>query len=147
MRARRLLSPKYIVMAMSPRKEQNDWDNMIETLALKVNSNTWLVHRGRFLSTQFLLDVGPVSYLIKIHQGQIISVTHGPFVMPRWVFALRAEAETWAEFWQPHPKPGFHDLMAMLKFRTLKIEGDQYPFMCNLQYLKDVLASLRGSSV
>jgi hypothetical protein len=120
---------------------------MIETLTEKVNSDAWLVHRGRFLSTQFLLEVGANAYLIRIHEGRIESVRQGPFVMPRWSFALRGSLEAWNEFWQPVPKPGFHDVMAMLKFRTLKIEGDQYPFMCNLQYLKDVLATLRGSQV
>jgi hypothetical protein len=118
---------------------------MIETLPAKVNCDAWLVHRGRFLSIQFLLDVGTTSYLVQVHEGQIKSVRKGPFVMPRWTFALRASSETWTEFWQVQPKPGFHDLMAMLKFRTLKIEGDQYPFICHLQYLKDVLATLRGS--
>jgi hypothetical protein len=119
---------------------------MIDSLLRTVNSDAWLVHRGRFLSTQFLLEIGATSYLIRIHEGRIESVRRGPFVMPRWSFALRASSETWTEFWQTHPKPGFHDLMAMLKFRTLKIEGDQYPFMCNLQYIKDVLGSLRGSA-
>jgi hypothetical protein len=85
--------------------------------------------------------------LIRVHEGRIESVRQGPFVMPRWTFALRASTEAWSEFWQPQPKPGFHDLMAMLKFRTLKIEGDQYPLMCNLQYLKDVLVTLRGGQV
>jgi hypothetical protein len=117
---------------------------MIETLPLRVNSNTWLVRRGRFLSVQFLLEIGSTGYLIRIHEGRIESVTQGPFVMPRWSFALRAAAESWDEFWQPLPKPGFHDVMAMIKFRALKIEGDQFAFMCHLQYFKDVLASLRG---
>lgn len=44
------------------------------------------------------------------------------------------------------PSRGFHDLMAMLKFRTLRIEGDQHPFMANLLYFKDVLASVRRSA-
>jgi hypothetical protein len=118
---------------------------MIETLPDLINNDTWLVHRGRFLSTRFLLEVGAVPYLVIIHQGRVESVARGPFVMPRWTFALRANADTWEEFWKPRPKPGYHDLMAMLKFRTLKIEGDQYPFICNLQYFKDVLASFRGS--
>ena len=60
--------------------------------------------------------------------------------------ALRASADAWNEFWEPQPKPGFHDLMAMVKSRTLRIEGDQHPFMANLLYFKDVLASLRRSA-
>ncbi len=115
-------------------------------LPQRVNGNAWLVHRGRYLDTVFLVEVAPASFLVRIHAGRIESVQTGPFVMPRWTFALRATAETWDKFWQPNPPPGFHDLIAMLKFRTLKIEGDQYPFMCNLLYFKEVMASLRRNA-
>ena len=42
------------------------------------------------------------------------------------------------------PPPGFHDLIAMLKMRALRIEGDQHPFMANLRYFKDLLALPRA---
>jgi hypothetical protein len=119
---------------------------MLENLAQRVNSNAWLVHRGRYLSTVFLVEAAPEISLVRIHAGRIESVQNGPLVMPRWTFALRATADTWSRFWQPNPQPGFHDLIAMLKFRTLKIEGDQYPFMSNLLYFKEVMASLRMSA-
>ena len=45
---------------------------------------------------------------------------------------------------QPVPPPGFHDLIAMLKVRALRIEGDQHPFMANLRYFKDLLALPRA---
>ena len=44
------------------------------------------------------------------------------------------------------PPPGFHDLIAMLKVRALRIEGDQHPFMANLRYFKDLLALPRARS-
>lgn len=119
---------------------------MIETLPQRVDADPWLVHRGRFLNTSFLLEVGSQAWLVQVKEGRIAEVRKGPLVMPRWSFALRAAAGSWAEFWQPQPRAGFHDLMAMVKFRTLKVEGDQYPFVCNLQYIKDVLATLRGAS-
>lgn len=119
---------------------------MIDSLADKVNANRHLVHRGRFLSTNFLLEVGPKAYLVRIHAGRVESVKAGPFVMPRWAFAFRASTESWNSFWAPHPEPGFHDVMAMIKFGTLRIEGDQHPFMANLLYFKELLASLRRSA-
>ena len=118
---------------------------MINTLPDRVNSDHWLVHRGRFVDTRFLIEVGAAAFLVCIHAGRVESVQTGPFVMPRWTFALRATEDTWNAFWEPKPKPGFHDLMAMVKFRTLKIEGDQHAFISNLMYFKDVLASLRRS--
>jgi len=61
-------------------------------------------------------------------------------------FALRASREAWTEFWQRIPKPGFHDLIALTKFRHLKVEGDIKTFMSHLRYFKDVLASLRNKA-
>lgn len=119
---------------------------MIESLADRVNADAWLLHRGRFLTTQFLLEVGADQYLIRIAGGRIEAIVKGPFVMPRWTFALRAPADAWAKFWSAAPRPGFHDLMALVKSRTLRIEGDQYPLICNLQYFKDVLVKLRGKA-
>lgn len=95
------------------------------------------------MNTVFLVCVGERSYLVRIEQGRLSSVRRGPFVMGDWSFALRASPEAWAEFRMPVPRPGFHDIMAMLKFRHLVIEGDLYPLMSNLLYFKEVLAMLR----
>ena len=55
---------------------------MIETLQQRVNDDQGLVRRGRYLTTQFLLEVGSTPWLIAIFEGRIVSVTQGPFVMP-----------------------------------------------------------------
>lgn len=113
---------------------------MISQLASKVNSDHVLVRRGRFLTTTFLLD-GTTSWLIGISEGRIVSVVRGPFVMPSWSFALRASEDEWQTFWSADPRPGFHDLMALIKRRTLKAEGNLQIFMANLQYFKEVLCN------
>lgn len=100
---------------------------------------------GRGLSTRFLLDAGAQSWLIDIYDGRVVTVTPGPFVMPSWVFALRAPAGEWQQFWQPRPAPGHHDLFALLKRRVLRIEGDLQPLMSHLFYFKALLASLRAA--
>lgn len=119
---------------------------MLENLQQRVNADAWLVHRGRYVNTTFLFEAGADAWLIAIAEGRVESLKRGPFVMPRWTFALRAAVETWNTFWLPTPPPGYHDLFALLKFRRLTIDGDQYPFMCNLRYFKDVIASLRPSA-
>jgi hypothetical protein len=105
------------------------------------------VWRGRHVSTSFLLQVDQAEYVIQILDGRIASVKKGPFPISDWVFALRASETAWAEFLLPIPKPGFHDVMAMLKLKQLKMEGDLYPLMSHLLYFKDVLASVRGCEV
>ncbi|MCY1204406.1 hypothetical protein D9M72_159320 [compost metagenome] len=118
-------------------------DFILHGLADTVNERERLVWRGRHLNTVFLLESGDTAHLIEVSGGRIGQVRRGPFVMPRWDFALRAQAEDWARFWTPRPPPGFHDLMALIKFRRLRAEGDLYPFMSNLLYFKEVLACPR----
>ncbi|MBI5133045.1 MAG: hypothetical protein HZA66_26700 [Rhodopseudomonas palustris] len=118
---------------------------MIEQLSDRVNADAGLVRRGRFLSTTYLLEVGTTPWLISIVDGRVAAVTRGPFVMPSWAFALRAPEDEWAKFWEAHPLPGSHDLMAMIKRRVLKAEGDLQVFMANLRYFKESLAKLRAT--
>ena len=61
------------------------------------------------------------------------------------VFALRASEEEWAKFWSSRPPPGSHDLMALIKRRVLKAEGNLQVFMANLRYFKEALAKLRAA--
>ncbi len=116
---------------------------MIERLFDLVNADAALVRRGRFLTTDFLLEVGDESYLISVQDGRIASVTRGPAAARPWRFAIRASAEAWREFWQPVPRPGYHDLFALTRFGHARIEGDLRPLMANLRYIKDVLAAPR----
>jgi hypothetical protein len=118
----------------------------IEELADLANADAWLMHRGRYLDTTFLLEVGADSYLVRIHRGRVEAIERGPFVMPRWTFALRASSQAWETFWQPLPPPGCHDLIAMIKTRALTLEGDQHPFMANLRYFKELLALPRDAA-
>jgi len=116
---------------------------MIEALQQQVNSDEGLVRRGRYLTTVFLLEVGQTGYLISIFEGRVVAVTKGPFVMPSSAFALRASEEEWGKFWSQRPPPGSNDLMALIKRRVLKVEGDLSVFMANLRYFKEALAKLR----
>ena len=117
---------------------------MIEALKARVNEDQALVRRGRFLTTTFLIEVGPNAWLIQIFEGRVVSVARGPFVMPSSSFALRAAEEEWQKFWSSRPPPGSNDLMALIKRRALKAEGNVQIFMANLRYFKEALAKLRS---
>lgn len=103
-----------------------------------------LVHRGRYLTTTFLLEVGDEQCLIDIEHGRVAGVRGGPMVMPSWTFAVRADRSEWEKYWSPLPPPGTHDLMALLKRGKLRFEGDLAPLMGNLLYIKELLALPRG---
>jgi hypothetical protein len=116
---------------------------MIEALKERVNADAGLVRRGRYLTTTFLLEVGETAFLISIFEGRIAAVTRGPFVMPSSAFALRAPAAEWEKFWSERPPPGSNDLLALIRRRVLKAEGDLQIFMAHLRYFKEALAKLR----
>jgi len=116
----------------------------IERLPELANGDAWLTHRGRFLDTNLMLEVGHDQYLIHIREGRVQSVDSGPFVMVSWTFALRASEDDWRTFCRASPPPGFHDLVAMLKFKRLTLDGDPYPFMTHIRYFRDLLGCLRA---
>jgi hypothetical protein len=117
----------------------------MDRLKERVNKDTALTRRGRFLTTTFLIEVGSAQWLVSIVEGKIASVTQGPFVMPSWSFALRASQEEWQNFWSANPRPGSNDLMALIKRRVLTAEGNLQVFMANLRYFKESLEKLRPS--
>jgi hypothetical protein len=118
----------------------------IESLPALANAEAELLRRGRFLDVTFLLEMGASQYLVRIHRGRIEAFEPGPHVQPRWTFALRASQQAWDAFWERLPPPGSHDLIAMLKTGTLRLDGDQHPFMANLRYFKELLALPRTAS-
>ena len=116
---------------------------MIDKIASLVNADAKLIRRGRFVDTTFMIAVDDAYTLIRIQEGRITKVTPGPFITPDYSFALRASRAVWEKFWQPLPPLGFTDVFALVKQELMRVEGDIHPFMANLLYFKDVLASLR----
>ena len=47
---------------------------MLDRLKEAVNADAWLVHRGRFVDTRFMLESGATQYLVVIHAGAVESV-------------------------------------------------------------------------
>ena len=120
---------------------------MVQLLKDKVNDDAALVRRGRFLTTTFMIEVGSAQWLVSIVGGRIVSIAQGPFVMPSWSFALRAPQDEWEKFWSANPGPGSNDLMALIRRRVLRAEGDLHVFMANLRYFKESLEKLRPPGV
>jgi hypothetical protein len=114
-----------------------------EGLANRVNGDTALVWHGRYLNVYFLVVDGDEPYWISIRDGRIVDVAAGDALLRPWRFKIRASRDAWRAFWQPMPRPGFHDIFAMCKAGHATVEGDLQPLMANLRYIKDVLATPR----
>jgi len=116
---------------------------MIEKLPELVNADERLVWRGRFLTVNFLIQMDDDAYLVSIQSGRIISVERGPFYMRSWRFSVRAPAESWEKLWEPMPRPGYTDILGVMKRGEAHIEGDLQPLIANLRYIKEILVTPR----
>ena len=105
-----------------------------------------LIRRGCFLDCDCLLGLMERPFHVSIRAGRITDFTLAPVLMRSWRFAYRATPEAWSQYWQPMPRPGWHDLLSLTKRGEAVLEGDLHPFMANLQYFKDVLALPRTAA-
>jgi hypothetical protein len=105
-----------------------------------------LIAQGRLVTTKVLIDASDQAAIVTIDGGRVTTVVDaGMLVTPSWTFALRTAADEWAQFWEPAPRPGHHDLFALLRRKQLRLEGDIYPFMSNVLYFKALLALPRAA--
>jgi len=99
-----------------------------------------LVARGRTLDCECLLGPADHPFHVSIRSGRIVDFVSAPVLMRSWRFSYRATPAAWLEYWKLEPRPGWHDLFALIKRKEAVLEGDLHPFMAHLQYFKDVLA-------
>lgn len=117
---------------------------MVERLPDLANGDAVLLRRGRYLSTDIMIEIGAQPYYIAIDHGRVGDLRRGPLVMKSWSFAVRGGEAAWRAFWQPVPPPNFHDIFALAKQGAFRIEGDYSPLMTNLFYFKGLLAAPRA---
>ena len=116
---------------------------MFKSLIEKNERRSQLSIMAQYLNTCFMISTVDDEFLVNIEKGNVTNVEEGPFVMPSYVFKLTASKDEWLKFLQSTPQPGSHDIIAMLRRKVLKFEGDLHPLMSHLLYFKLLLASLR----
>jgi hypothetical protein len=116
----------------------------LETLKARAAGDALLARFGQDFDCALLVGDGDTDWLIEIARGEVARVTKGPFIMPKTDLRLRAASETWSRFLAPVPPPGYHDLLAMRRYRRILIEGDIRLMSAYLFYLKRLFALLRA---
>lgn len=109
-------------------------------LPVLLDADAALVARGSRLNAVCLLGSKDHPFHVSFAAGRIVDIAPAPILMRSWSFSYRASPAAWVEFWKPTPRPGWHDLLALMKNGEAVLEGDLLPFMTHLQYFKDVLA-------
>jgi hypothetical protein len=118
----------------------------MEGLPELVNRDPSMRRWGRYLDADVLIEIGSRNWILNVHDGLIVRVRRGPFVMPSWTLALRAEPQAWAEFLKPDPPAGLHDLFALVRRGALRLEGDLRPFMTHIFWFKGAFERLRKAA-
>lgn len=95
------------------------------------------------LDMRLMLSSGDEDTLVIIREGAVTKTDSGPHVMASWDTRLAATPEAWKAFLAAVPRPGHHDIFALLRAGTIRFEGNLLPMMQNLLYIKRLLASLR----
>ena len=118
----------------------DDLVRMFSSIPARLEATPALVSRGRFLDCDCRLGLTDHPFFVSIRSGRIVEMTAQGALMRSWGFSFSASPAAWNEYWQPMPKPGWHDLLALTKRGEAVLEGDLHPFMTHLQYFKDLLA-------
>jgi len=118
--------------------------DLIERLPKLVNENPAMLRRGRYLTTDMMVEIGATPFHLAIAQGRIECLSRGPLLMRSWSFAIRGGDDAWRRFWAWRPMPDFHDIFALRKFGQFRIDGDFRPLMTNLLYFKALLEAPRA---
>ncbi len=116
---------------------------MIEELPALVNGNEALVRRGRWTDADLLLEVGDRGWIVSIRAGRVEIAPVEYRVTPH-DFAIRGTEDAWRAFWSPVPPPRRHDLSALVREGSMRLDGNLDLMMANFLYLKLMLETLRG---
>ena len=86
--------------------QRGDFDADLAALAERVDRDPALLRRGRYLNTICQLDIGADTVLLRIIDGRITEVRHGPFVTPSAdVRDLGRGRRSGAACWPPTRRP------------------------------------------
>jgi hypothetical protein len=116
----------------------------LETLKDRAAGDALLARFGLDLDCALLVGDGDTDWLVRIERGEVTRVSKGPFIMPKTDLRLRAASDVWRKFLEPVPPPGYHDLLALRRYRRIQIEGDIRLMSAYLFYLKRLFALLRA---
>ena len=117
---------------------------VIENLKNKVNKNTNLIKRGKWINLSFIFGVNEKEFIFKIVDGKINSISQKKVDTEFGIFKISSSLENWEKLWLKIPPRDFHDLFSILSKNIITLDGDLKPLMQNLQYFKDLIASNRA---
>ncbi len=118
----------------------------LASMQSRLNATPHLLRLGRLFSETVLLEVDGAEFYLSFRDGRLEQIAEGPSRKTPWRFGLRTDAQALAQFWQPLPKPGFHDIFGLVKIGRGRIDGDILCLVKNLRFFKEFMALARPQS-
>lgn len=112
----------------------------LDDMAAALERRPHLLRLGRLFNETILIEVDQDEFYLTFEKGRVVEIKEGPSKKLPWRFALRAKGDALREFWQPLPKPGFHDIFGLVKYGNGSIDGDILTLVKNLRYFKEFMA-------
>ena len=116
---------------------------LTDTWMVRINSNQDLLKRGKWVNLTFTFGIENTDYLFEIINGKVNSIKKRVLLTKSGVFRIHGQSLSWEKHWLKNPPRDYHDIFAMLAKKIIILEGDLTPFIQNLQYFKDLIASNR----
>ena len=112
-------------------------------MQLRLSQSPHLLRLGRLFSETVLLEVDGAEVYLTFRNGQLEEIAEGPSRKTPWRFAFRTDSGALAQFWQPIPRPGFHDIFGLVKIGRGRIDGDILALVKNLRFFKEFMGLAR----
>ena len=118
----------------------------LDLMQSRLDDSPHLLRLGRLFSETVLLEVDGAEFYLTFRDGHLIAIAEGPSRKTPWRFALRTDADALSQFWQPRPRPGFHDIFGLVKIGRGRIDGDILALVKNLRFFKEFMALARPAT-
>lgn len=107
-----------------------------------------LLHRMRFVSMRFEIRCSDERLHVEVDGGRVsASAVPAGAESPALEFVLEAPQSAWAEFSQPMPAPGYHDIVALIESGRARFIGEGLGFFRNLFLVKGIVSAVfRGDA-
>jgi len=112
----------------------------LEAMRGRLGECPHLARLGALFTETVLIEIGDEEFYLAFEKGKLGGIYPGPSRKLPWRFALRTDADALEAFWQPLPKPGFHDIFGLVKIERGRIDGDILCLVKNLRFFKEFMA-------
>lgn len=117
-----------------------EWMARFQKVINKDQELSWI---AKFMTCDFIWQIGERSYLFHIVDGKVRSIV-SPTWNDSWDFAIEGPEEAWVKFAKRLPPPMYHDLLGMVtRLPECRLTGNRLIAMQNIRSLTRMMSLAR----